>query len=213
MNNRGRISLHLLILVLLSFFLVSCLTVEAEFDLRETDSYGLTMRYRMSRSLWELGVFDEESQERAVPVSRRDAEETALRYADVTLDRYDLDRSGEEIVISIRYTARSVESLQGLWGDAGGAPIEVSPGSGRIVIPLAPGVADMDQHQRDLLRSIFSDRNAVISVLTPRSITDFRLTGPASAGEEQREPTRLDLTFPMGDLVTGTEKTILQVDW
>ena len=213
MNKRARKSLQLLFLVVPLLVLVSCLGVEAEFDLRETDRLGLTMRYRMTRSLWELGVFDEESQERSVPVSRRDAEETALRYTDVSLDRYDLEQTGEEVVITVRYVAGSVESLQGLWGNAGGSPIELSPDSGGIVIPLTPGVVEMDRQQRDLLRSIFADRDAVISVLTPRNIADARVIGPVSTGEEQHGAARFDLTIPMGDLVTRSEATVLEVEW
>lgn len=201
-----------LILILLS--LASCLSVEMEVDLRQDGDYQLTMRYTMSRDLWELGVFDEDSPERAVPVSRRDAEETALRYEDVTLSDYEQRTTADDVEITAVYRVGTPDSLQALWGSAGGTPMRFDPEEGVIIIPLSAGTEELDPVQRDMFSSIFDNRHARLTVIPPGEILRTTITGlsPETVGEE-RESERFTLHVSMYDLVTTGNESALTVYW
>lgn len=212
----GRYLRSLLPVVALSVLLLglsSCLSVEAEFDMRRSGYVDLTMRYRMNEALWDLGVFDENSPERAVPVSRRDAEETALRYEDVTLQDYRVHREGETVTVTVRYRAGSAGSLQGLWGVAGGGPLSLDERGRGISIPLAADPAELAPEQRELLGHIFSNQHVRITVLAPAAVVRGGLEGATGPIGEEREGQRYTLTLPMADLVTAARPVTLQVEW
>ncbi|MFA7568033.1 MAG: hypothetical protein WCY01_13485, partial [Alkalispirochaeta sp.] len=109
-----------LILITVVFGLSSCLTTEVELDLRRQNDLRLTLVYHMPLTLWQFGVFDDESSERAVPVSRRDAEETAVLHDDVTLERYSLEERNEEAVITVVYHSKTPAGIAAVWGDVAG---------------------------------------------------------------------------------------------
>ncbi len=205
--------LRTLLLAVSAMSLTSCLSLETELDLRREDALVLTMRYTVDRALWELGVFDEESQERAVPVSRRDAEETALRYSDVTLEEYRLEDKGEEVTVSVRYRAETVESLRALWGTAAGTPIAFQAGYRGVSIPLATGPESVDPEQRAFIHDLFRDRHLRITVITPGPIEHVALTAPESDRQEQREGNRYSLTVPLAELLTFTGTSEIVLDW
>lgn len=191
----------------------SCLSLEAEFDLRRPGQTDLTIHYHLHESLWELGVFDENSPERAVPVSRRDAEETALRYRDVTLQDHRVLREGERVTVTVRYRAGSTESLQGLWGEAGGGPLTVR-GDGRgITIPLAAQSSPVEANQRELFDTILRNEFARITVLAPETVRSGSAGGAGVPGEEERAGNRYTFTVPMADLLAAPQPFSLEVEW
>lgn len=199
--------------LLTGFLLGSCLAVEAEFDLSDENALELTMRYRMNSALWDLGVFDEDSPERAVPVARRDAQETALRYSDVTLEEYRLERTGEEVVIITRFRAGSMESLQRLWGDAAGAPIAIRTDPHGVTVPLVSASPPMDTEQRALFQEVFADRRARVTVHAPGEISDATVAGLALDDPGKYEGRRYELTVPMYDLLAGEDAVVLRLTW
>lgn len=212
MKQRRRL-LFLLISVVVPM-LASCLSVEAEFDLRRDDRLSLTMVYRMSTALWELGVFDEGSQERAVPVSRRDAEETALRYEGVTLEEHAVTDDGETVAVTVKYQARTRDSLRKLWGSAGGSPLIFAEGSRSITIPLASGDSSMDREQRNLVRQVLADQTARVMVITPDPVRSAETTGGLQDGGDQHlQDNRFSVTVPLARLVTADQPGEIVLEW
>ncbi|MFW5642634.1 MAG: hypothetical protein ACOCYQ_01280 [Alkalispirochaeta sp.] len=163
-----------LMVLLTATVLTSCLSTEVSIDLSRGDTFSLDIVYRMPRSLWEYGVFDEENSERAVPVSRRDAEETAVLYSDVTVTSYEIDEHGDEISVTVSYRIGSVESLEALWGGvSSGSRMSLSLEAGTLRLPVGEGPPPegYDQEQAQLISRLFENEVFSITIRTPGRIT------------------------------------------
>jgi hypothetical protein len=201
------------LVVFLSVSLASCLSLETEFDLRDGEAMLLTMRYRMDKTLWELGVFDEDSPERSVPVARRDVEETALRYEDVSVDQYRREIDGETVLITVRYRVGSAESMQALWGYSTGEALSFDPLSGQLVIPLATGQEGITSDQEGFLREVLTDRTMRVVVIAPFAVSTADLTGfSAGAVTPRVEGNRVELEVPLAEILSRTERVSLRVN-
>lgn len=197
----------------LVFPLASCLSLEAEIDLRNAEAMLLTMHYRVDGTLWELGVFDADSSERAVPVTRRDVEETALRYDDVTVELYRQESEEDTMRITVSYRVGSVESMEALWGHTGGGSLHFDPLSGLVEIPLAPGQDAITRDQREFLREIFAGRTMQLAVVTPFTVSRADLTGFSTDDAEEPvvEGSRVRVELPLAELLSRSEQVSLVV--
>lgn len=196
--------------------LTSCLSTEVELDLRNQDELILDLTYRMPIGLWEFGVFDDDSPERAIPVSRRDAEETAILSEDVTLVSYTLREEAERAVVHVVYRAESVRGLQDLWGQVAGTPLDVAFESGQLVLPISSDGPDegVDPHQRDLIADVFAGEVFSVTILTPGSITAVEF--PRFAGAEDVQDTedrRIVWRAPMGALLSAETAAGIRLQW
>ena len=75
----------------------ACLNVETRIDLEQDLSGRMTVSYEIEPELWELGVFDAESDLRAIPVSESDFRRAARRVDGAELLSYSRSE-GEELV-------------------------------------------------------------------------------------------------------------------
>ena len=213
--------IRVLLLSLVVVALTSCLSTEVELDLRNREELILDLTYRMPLSLWEFGVFDEESPERAIPVSRRDAEETAVLYEDVTLVSYTLREDGDRAVVHVVYRAESVSGLQGLWGRVAGSPLDLSFETGRLQLPLSSGGPEggIDPQQRELINEVFDGERFSVTIRTPQPITHAelpQLDGTQTARSENaqnEDDRRVVWQAPMGVLLSSVTPTQLALEW
>jgi hypothetical protein len=202
--------------------LSSCLSTEVSIDLSRADALSLDIVYRMPRSLWEFGVFDEESSERAVPVSRRDAEETAVLYPDVTLRSYEVREQGDEISVSVSYDVGSVDSLEALWGGvSAGSRMDLSFEERRIRLPVGEGPPPegYDQEQVQLISRLFENQVFSVSIRTPARITSrsFPATVPVvdatSRSEDAASNTVATWQVSMADLLLAPDSKEIVLEW
>ena len=81
--------------------LSACIDVATRVELNEDHSGRFAVSYTIDTELWELGVFDNESGVRAVPVSRADFDRTARRVSGIEVLSYSRssssDASGNEV--------------------------------------------------------------------------------------------------------------------
>lgn len=195
-----------------AFFGTSCLSMEVEVDLQSSHHMDLALTYRLHSALWDLGVFDQESPERAVPVSRRDVEETALRHPGVTVEHYNVTRQDNTVVVEVRYRAADARGLAGIWGAAGGEPLTLSrnpAGNSHLILPLTPEGAVPDDAQRQLLENVFRDQTMRVTVQLPAAATS------ATAGplEVLRDRSAVSVAAPLDRVLTAPESLKLEVRW
>jgi hypothetical protein len=204
------------VLLSAALLLTSCLTTEVDIDLRTHNDLRLTLVYRMPLSLWQFGVFDEDSQERAIPVSRRDAEETAILHPQVTLETYSLDESGDDAVITVVYRAASTEGLQALWGEVAGEPMDLSLDGRRLVLPLTEGLGETtaDPQQQELIGQVFLDRHFRVTVHTPDE-TKEAVYPDIPAGEILPVSGEATVSWeaPMAEILTARAGQNIAVEW
>jgi len=216
-----KIRLFLVFLITASV-LTSCLSTEVSIDLSRDDALSLDIVYRMPRSLWEYGVFDEESSERAIPVSRRDAEETAVLYPDVTLRSYEVREQGDEISVSVSYGVGSVESLEALWGGvSSGSRMDLSLDDGTLRLPVGSGPPPegYDREQTQLISRLFENQVFSVSIRTPGRITSsvfpdaVEPDNPASRSALSAGDDVATWRVPMGDLLLAPGSKEIVLAW
>lgn len=208
--------LRTFIVLLIGGLLTSCLSTEVELDLTNADEIVLDLTYRMPLSLWQFGVFDEESPERTIPVSRRDAEETATRLEGVTLERYTLEESDEAAVIRAVYTADSVEALRGLWGRVAGKELALSFEDGTLELPISDAIPqdEIDPQQRAVIEEVFTGHTFAVSVITPGAIVDASYPNvPEETVETTDSPSNLRWTAPMASIFSTSEVRSITIGW
>jgi hypothetical protein len=205
-----------LILITVVFGLSSCLTTEVELDLRRQNDLRLTLVYHMPLTLWQFGVFDDESSERAVPVSRRDAEETAVLHDDVTLERYSLEERNEEAVITVVYHSKTPAGIAAVWGDVAGQFPDLSFETETLVLPLTPGLGDAgaDADQKQLMDEVFADQFFQVSLRLPDEVVSGEYPDIAGSETETSSDGRTVIwRTPMAALLTAGADQLISVAW
>lgn len=207
--------LRTVLLGLLALITTSCLSTKVELDLRTSDRLVLSLTYEMPISLWQFGVFDDESPERSIPVSRRDAEETATLYEDVTLETYNLTEKDDVAVIHVVYHAETIESLQGLWGRVAGTPLDLSFEPGALSLPLNEGVppGGVDPQQRDLINQVFQGEEFSITVRTPGAVRPIAFPEIPEYTSGEGDSDQFQWSAPMSALLLAEGPNVIELQW
>ncbi len=207
-------TIRILILVAVTVTFSSCLSMDVEVDVRNRNDMRLNMEYRIPLEIWELGVFDGDSAERAIPVSRRDAEETATLHPDVRLVTYNLEEREALVIVTVAYSATSVDGLRSLWGTVSDRPLELSFSDRSLSIPLSPGFegVQVDRDQRDLVELLFSEQTFRVAARLPADATDRRVPG-IPGGRLQSDDGLVEWIVPMGGLVLTDVPAAIEVTW
>ena len=159
-----RSAAKMLFLLLSPLVFTACLSTEVTLDLRERSALVGEFVYTIPRQVWDLGVFDSASPERAVPVSERDARETAGLYQDVDLASYSVHEGDDEVVVRARYQAGSLQSLRGLLG--GDGTLRLDEANRTMRISLSEGLQTIESAQEALVRDLFRDRVFALTVIS-----------------------------------------------
>ncbi len=189
----------------------ACLSTNVSLDVRNPERIELAIDYEMPRSIWELGVFDQDSPERPIPVSLRDARETAGLYDDVELTDHSIDTGDERVSVTTRYRVGSVESLASIWGGIEGRALEFDPDTGELSIPLARGLAEADEEQRTLIADAFRGEQFSIRIrgTEPMEVVVAEVEGARL--ESDRRGRDLMWSVPMATLLLNREDVVLRI--
>lgn len=191
--------------------LSSCLSLDVTLSLRE-DSSDLTFVYTIARSVWDLGVFDEGSPERAIPVSERDARETAGLHDGVSLEEYRISESPETVEVRVVYRTDSEEALAALWGAVGGSRLSLDRDAGTLTVPITAGTGPLDNDQRELIAGGFEGYHVSLSVVPPARTTATVVERPPF-GEVVTEDRNARWSAPMSTLMTAEGPVSVSVSW
>ncbi|MFW5693888.1 MAG: hypothetical protein ACOCYB_01875 [Alkalispirochaeta sp.] len=210
---KHRTVLRLLFGAVVILMLSSCLSTEVSIDVSDEQDIRLDLVYTIPRAVWELGVFDSTSPERAIPISERDARETAALYPDVTLVDHTLRQDGEIVAVSIEYSVGSAESLADLWGWAGESRLEFDPDSGVLRIPVHGAQGPVDREQRELIDEVFRDQEFSLTVRAPARVDTTGPELPDAAWDQDTVDNTATWTAPMGPLVLYDRSAFVEVRW
>lgn len=199
--------------VIATLTLTSCLSTDVSLDVRDPDSTRMEIVYTIPQAVWDLGVFDHASPERAIPVSERDARETAGLYADVTLERYTLDTRDDQVVVSVTYVVDSPESLSALWGWSDTGSLVLDHAAGTVSVPLSAAVETVDPQQRELIAETFRDRHFSLTVIAPGPVTFEAPPGVDGTLSRPRNDETARWEGPMGEILLNDHDVTLRARW
>ncbi|MFW5827010.1 MAG: hypothetical protein ACOCU4_02900 [Alkalispirochaeta sp.] len=211
MNNRAVV--RSIFITFLVFALSSCLTTEVSIDFRDSEEIGLQLVYTIPPEVWELGVFDATSPERAIPISARDAREAANLYDDVTLVEHHVREETDAVTVRIEYAIGSPESLADLWGWGGENRLQFDPESGRLQIPVNGDAVAVDSEQRELIREVFRDQQFRLTLRAPAEITTAGPELSDSSWEQGRAGDTAIWSAPMGQLLLHDRNAVVEARW
>ncbi|MDR2181366.1 MAG: hypothetical protein LBN92_01665 [Treponema sp.] len=98
---------------------VSCIGTSTVMTVNGDGSGTVTLEYRISRGLDEMGKLDGNAGEPPLPVGRKDVERTIARVEGLRLDSYREDRTDRDYIYAFTVSFDSVEALETLMGHAG----------------------------------------------------------------------------------------------
>jgi hypothetical protein len=198
--------LKLTTIVIFSLLTTSCLSIDLSVTVQNADRIDVTVRYSVDRNLYDLGVFDENTPYRTVPITRDDAQRIAVRTDGATLQSYESRTEGNRTTVSVTYRVSGVEGFEQLFGGTDLARIEFTDSGGTLSFTASPGNADLKADERDLLEQLFGDEQAVLTVRTPQSIKSL-------ANGERSGERNATFSTPMSRLMQSSEPVIWQVRW
>ena len=207
-----RTAIRVLLTILMVGALSSCLSTEASIDF-SGDRTQLSLVYTIPRSVWDLGVFDEGSPERAIPVSERDARETAGLYDDVDLVRYTLRRGDDAVTIETIYRVESDDSLAALWGTIGSGHLVIDRERGAITVPIGAGIGSVDGDQRQLIADTFRDQTFSLELRAPAAIQGEPPQRPSGTVIDNGSTSIFQWEVPMADLMLAEEPSEVRARW
>ncbi|MEX2443076.1 MAG: hypothetical protein WD492_05700 [Alkalispirochaeta sp.] len=210
---KHRALLRSLFVVAVVVTLSSCLSTDVTIDLRHEGDIQLQLTYTIPRAVWELGVFDSASPERAIPVSERDAQEAADLYEDVTLTGHTVREDSDAITVEMEYSVGSAESLAGLWGWAGDNRLELDLEAGSVRIPVNGNVADVDREQRELILEVFRDQQFAVTLVVPGTLRTSGPDIPDASWQRGSGDGTATWTVPMGPLVLHEDHSVIEGQW
>jgi len=208
-----RAVLRSLLITVVAVSFSSCLSTDVSIDFRDDEEIGLQLIYTIPPAVWELGVFDSTSPERAIPISARDAREAANLYDDVTLVEHHVREGDEAVTVRIEYAVGSPESLANLWGWAGESRLQFDPDTGFLRIPVNGEGVPVDGEQRELIREVFRDQQFSLTLRAPERVT---VTGPELSGSSWERGSGDDTatwTAPMGRLLLHDRNAVVEARW
>ncbi|HKK48747.1 MAG TPA: hypothetical protein VJ932_06590 [Alkalispirochaeta sp.] len=210
---KHRAVLKPILVAALAVFLSSCLSTDVSIDFRDDGEIGLHTVYTMPKAVWELGVFDSTSPERAIPISARDARETANLYADVTLVDHTVREAGDQVTVEIMYSIGSAESLADLWGWAGEHRLEFEPETGFLRIPVNGERVPVDEDQRELIREVFRNQQFTLTLSAPGELNTTGPELPDASLTEESDTNTATWSAPLGSLLLHEDSAFIEARW
>lgn len=179
-------------------FLSGCLTLESTVRLNEDGSGRLSLVYSVSEELYDYGVFDADSSRRALPLSRRDFELSAIAAKGVRLLDYGSSRRDGVVTIEADLDFETSEGLAGLLNVP---PEMVASGAGGSVlrIPLFSGFEG--PVDTEMVEEFWSEVRFVHRVSLPGQIRSVNLGEISGNGREAVLDVRLVELMEVGEPV------------
>jgi len=153
----------------------ACLNVETRIDLEDDLSGRMTVSYEIDPELWEMGVFDAESDLRAIPVAESDFRRAARRVEGAELLSYSRSEGEELVEIEAELSFADLEALNGIYGP-GRRLISLSTDGTPATYRQGFRSADAYEVQDpELIESFFGKHRIDFEVRLPREISSVNM--------------------------------------
>jgi hypothetical protein len=189
--------------------LTGCLDLTATLDMKDDGSGRFELEYRLSRELFEMGVFDQESSFVPIPIHREDFENAVARVDGVRLDRYQIERSEGEVVVRSAVRFDNLDALNAYYSP-GEERIRVKEANGtrRLVLDLHPDEAgELDPETRSFAESYLSEHYVTLQLRAPRAIQSAENATIGDGGDSAHA------RFSLASLFTGDAPKNVSVIW
>ena len=202
--------IRLLVLFSLSFTLLSCLSVESEITVKNDGSGTLTLSYRISRMVTEIGRLEDENTLVPLPVNEEDFRRTASENEGITLKSFNIDDDDEYVYIDAELEFSDPAALSVLLGGAAGDTITFSREGDNYILSqrLYDGLeGPISEDSKRLLETYFSSESISCTVRTESAVKDAGIGTAGDGGKEIR------FESSVSDIVQSEEPVEFRVTW
>lgn len=192
-----------------AYLLAGCIEINTSIAVRRPDDLRVTMVYQFSEELFKIGVFDDDAEVRALPLTRRDAEITASLHPELSLTRYRTQVRDDVREIVVEYRARSAAALAHLTKSASsqGALLDWEKRELRWLVAAQADSGRSDQ--TELITALFAGLEAQFRLEMPAVPT----VSGSLAEFAQVSSRRVEVTVPMVALALPPRDQTILIRW
>jgi hypothetical protein len=204
-------------------FMVSCVGIRADVVIQANGSGTITVEYRVSRSLDNLGKLDGNERWLTVPVGEADFRRAVDRLDGVELVSFASKTNAAQsasaaVVNTVKLKFDAIDSLLGFLDATGGrADFAARNGKNRLSLVLAPKNSGVDPDLLALFAAASSGYACVVTVSVPSegllSVLDADGKPLIIPDAEVRQGAPLSFSVPLGTLLSVREGVALEILW
>lgn len=195
-----------LCIVAATALLLGCLSVETVLHIDADGSGTIELTYRIDREAYNLGVFDQDSSIRPLPVTRADFTRAATHTDGIALDRYGIEDDQElgQVIVRARIAFDSIRALNEFYAP-GATPFSLAAGGGRTHFTqlLIPGGGAPDSSLADDLERY----TLTFSINAPATIVT------ASFGDVAENGHSVTAHVTLAEIASRQTPLIWEVEW
>jgi hypothetical protein len=199
----------IVLLLAATLLLSSCLAIESRIAIRADGSGTLSLTYRVSQFVADLGRSSADKSVVPLPVYREDFERGLRGVQGVTLKSFRRSVDEKDITISAELSFDSVDSLDRIAAFRD-APAHLTSSGGRhtfsqLVVKGATG--DLSEDTLQMIDTFFDGYAVTLTVEAPSPVQSHSLGALA--------PDRKQVTYtaPVKDLVASKKDVVFEVSW
>ncbi|MCL2720095.1 MAG: hypothetical protein FWD47_01975 [Treponema sp.] len=218
-NNVKKTIFILLVIAVILFN--SCIGISYDIQLNRDGSGKITMEFKISRLLDDLGGLDGNESMPTIPLSRQDWERTVERIPGTKLSSFSTRNTAQDTIISVVVDFSNTEALLAILEDSGNKSSinhNGRTGSFDLIIFYGP-TEEYDDNVLVLARSFFNGYDYTFSFSAPENST-MSLTNGSGASinvpqsiETSLSGKRVSFTANMMDVVTQSDGLGVRINW
>ena len=205
-------------ILLLSGLFSSCFGVNLDISLNENGSGTITLEYKISRSLDNLGKLDGNERWNTIPVGKADFERSLDRLPDIKLISFSSNETNDDLVIRAKMEFQKLSGLFSFLDARGGkSSFSGEKEKGIITINLSePGNFD-NQHLLKLITEISRNYEVALSMSFPAEGTMRVFDTAGKPLSPDREYTakgkKVSCIFSLSEVLTSANGINVEMAW
>ena len=198
-----------IVLLLLCITFGSCISIESDITLKKDGSGSLSLTYRVSPEMKELGRIGEEVRPFPLPIYKEDFEKLLATNDGLTMKSHSVKEVDGGSLVKAVFSFQSIDALA-LFGDGGKDVFFFQKTDDYTIfrqdLPFG-GLDDLDEDSLNMLNAYCSDDYFMYSIHTPDLIKEYTL------GEISESKKHLVYKTGIIDILRLKEKQSIEVKW
>jgi hypothetical protein len=202
----------IIVIIILCSFLASCIQIESDISLENDGSGVITLVYRMSSGIKELGRMGDEVKPCPFPIYKEDFENLLLLYPGLTMKSHSVKEEDGESMVKAVLSFRDVDALIPFGEGENSFSFQKSGNSFIFRQDLPSGIAsgevsEIDEDTMAMLNEYCEGYYVIYTIHTPGPITEY------SHGELSKNRKQLTYKEEMIDVLQSKEKQSIEIKW
>ena len=187
---------------------MSCISIDTQIKFKTDTSGEVSITYNISREILDIGKIDKEDSFSPLPVEEKQYMAIAEKTDGLELKSYKIKESETETIISIIFDFNNIDSLNSaVYGNSNETMINVKTIDGQTLYSqiIYDGREDLSFESRDILISMFDDKNYTLTVIAPETIKETNMGKTSGKTAEN--------ILEMSEILSSDSPVIWEITW